>query len=1185
MGNNKFAGRKARTAIAMSVSAAVVMGGVATPAFGQSYSYSGGYSYSESSSSSSSYTYSETSTRPADDTMRWNLGMLLAPPTMSIAGWCLDWAVWNSNATLTYGAPQPLTQIQTGGPNGYKVYDLKTFMDGAYNDAIVNVARLMKEYSEKAIANNDYQAAQVVKKLQMTMDTLTATGINQVMMMQAITKRINQTGAGLDFNYVPWPNEFEQWTGLTINTGYTQALETADYAFFVSSRVQVPSAGDQWVQIIVPKGGYAYGGANWEASQRLMTWDQPGLNKVTTTTETSSSSTSSSSSWTSSSVVTTEPKPVTSTETKTSTATATTTATATATETVTYVERPTTSTSVVTTTLTPAPAPTPTTVVQPTPSININQSTEQNVVVNYNDDRDITINNNYVTNNDNDTTIIQQPTVTGATAGTTITYLPWAMINGVAVDWITVDATTGKLTVNGQGVAPGLYNVTITYYVNGVAHTQVVQVRVNDTTNYASYDVSYLTPGTGTVTSTQGALVTVEKPTVTPAYTNGQITYTLDVNELDQRINASDVFIAQDGKIFWNAPAGTPAGTYRIPVTVTFYDGQGKVVATKTIYAVVTLTAGVEQQTPQQQVVTEITYQESHGFAGDKVTVNAPQFKDASGKTITVTNATFTSTDTNATNFQANGSFTYTIPADAQEGSVIPVVVSVTIDNQTTQTWALVRVDAKDKQNRLVQPKDVEGAGYAGELVTTNGVVFVDQKTGATVPMPADVTFSSVNSELKFEVVNGQTVVKYQIPENAQPAELPFQVIATYKDGSQDEFKATITVKAPNATDWAADYTPEYGKGQGYPKQTVKLGLPTFTLNGQRVAVPQDTTFTVFTNQGITVNNLTGELQYQIPADATAGQVIQVPVTVTYKDQTSEIVMAEVTVLDATTDAQDNTPNYVDVTVNAGDTASIPMPSFDLTETTQVETYLALGGTKFSVSRNQPNLGRVDANRISIDENTGALTVLVPADQPVGSPSVIVYVDVEYPDGSFDYNVPARINVINAGQIETGAQVPTSTSTPAPVDNGSTGSKISDQCIASIIGVTVPLLVLAPLGLLSMVKLPGLTGGDAISAAIKQWNNNLQRQYGLFNEDLARSWEGVMNGGGQWWSQNGGTIIGGLGAIAYAATAALTIADNCVDGGLTGEGSLSSNGQAPTYDMWDNGSSKPAPTTTPAANN
>ncbi|WP_168167530.1 hypothetical protein, partial [Corynebacterium sp. HMSC034B08] len=72
-------------------------------------------------------------------------------------------------------------------------------------------------------------------------------------------------------------------------------------------------------------------------------------------------------------------------------------------------------------------------------------------------------------------------------------------------------------------------------------------------------------------------------------------------------------------------------------------------------------------------------------------------------------------------------------------------------------------------------------------------------------------------------------------------------------------------------------------------------------------------------------------------------------------------------------------------------------------------------------------------------------------------------------------------------------------------------SEIDGKCIASIIGLSAPLLLAIPLGILSQVRIPGLEGLSAqVNDAIRQANDQIQRGLGIHDDDRSRRAAGLQ---------------------------------------------------------------------------
>ncbi|WP_408911184.1 hypothetical protein ACKFRZ_00145 [Corynebacterium gottingense] len=96
------------------------------------------------------------------------------------------------------------------------------------------------------------------------------------------------------------------------------------------------------------------------------------------------------------------------------------------------------------------------------------------------------------------------------------------------------------------------------------------------------------------------------------------------------------------------------------------------------------------------------------------------------------------------------------------------------------------------------------------------------------------------------------------------------------------------------------------------------------------------------------------------------------------------------------------------------------------------------------------------------------------------------------------------------------------------------------KCIASLVGLASPLLLLIPLGVLSQVNIPGLEGlRGQLNAAIQDANDRIQQGLGIYDRDRASRAAGVQGAFSVENSQMIGVAAGALGVI----TAGLLIGD------------------------------------------
>ena len=105
---------------------------------------------------------------------------------------------------------------------------------------------------------------------------------------------------------------------------------------------------------------------------------------------------------------------------------------------------------------------------------------------------------------------------------------------------------------------------------------------------------------------------------------------------------------------------------------------------------------------------------------------------------------------------------------------------------------------------------------------------------------------------------------------------------------------------------------------------------------------------------------------------------------------------------------------------------------------------------------------------------------------------------------------------------------------------GKVASSSDGKCIASLVGIASPLLLLIPLGILSQVRVPGLEGVQGkLNAAVREANDRIQRGLGIYDRDRAERAAGLQGAFSAVNPQLLGLAGGALGTI----TAGLLIVD------------------------------------------
>ena len=373
--------------------------------------------------------------------------------------------------------------------------------------------------------------------------------------------------------------------------------------------------------------------------------------------------------------------------------------------------------------------------------------------------------------------------------------------------------------------------------------------------------------------------------------------------------------------------------------------------------------------------------------------------------------------------------------------------------------------------------------------------------------------------------------------------------------GSNPKDKGSIPatpIEPGNPTD-AATFDPSYEDGSGKPGEDVKVPAPEFKDNdGNPAEAPEGTKFTPGDNApgGVTVDENTGEITVPVPEDAKPGDKITVPVDVTYPDGSKDTVDVTVTVGEPDApDAKDNEtfePDYEDGSGKPGEDVKVPAPEFKDNDGNPAE---APEGTKFTPGDNAPG-------GVTVDENTGEITVPVPEDAKPGD-KITVPVDVTYPDGSKD-TVDVTVTVgepkDNSGSSDGGSSIP-----------GGSSNIDWERCAPAAAGLGLPLLFLLPIGLASQMNIPGFSPLvkqvsaqiDGINRQLGQQNVALQKQLGIYNGPLAKQ-ANQINLMLKKVSPEASRIGGGIALAAAGALALGLLINSCAPGAGSSSSSSSS---------------------------
>ncbi|MCY3029781.1 YPDG domain-containing protein, partial [Aerococcus sp. JJEM-2022a] len=486
-------------------------------------------------------------------------------------------------------------------------------------------------------------------------------------------------------------------------------------------------------------------------------------------------------------------------------------------------------------------------------------------------------------------------------------------------------------------------------------------------------------------TGIPGEEVPVEKPN----FTNKEGNPTTAPNGTKYELGKDapqGVTVKPDGSLTVKVPEGAKDGdVITVPVKVTYPDG-----TSDTVNAKVTVS-------DQSQTV-EPKYKDKTGIPGEEVPVEQPSFTDKDGNPTTAPNGTKYELGKDApqgVTVKPDGRLTVKVPEGAKDGDVITVPVKVTYPDGTTDT-VNAKVTVSD-QSQKVEPKYKDKTGIPGEEVPVEQPSFSD-KDGNPTTAPEGTKY-----ELGKDAPQGVTVgpdgsLTVKVPEGAKDGDvITVPVKVTYPDGTSDTVNAKVTV-----SDQSQTVEPKYKDKVGTPGSSVKVDQPEFTgKDGKTTPAPEGTKYELGKDapQGVTVNP-DGSLTVKVPDGAKDGDVITVPVKVTYPDGTTDTVNAKVTVSDQ---SQKVEPKYKDKTGIPGEEVPVEQPSFsdkDGNPTTAPE------GTKYELGKDAPQGVTVGPD--------GSLTVKVPEGAKDGD-VITVPVKVTYPDGTSD-TVNAKVTVSDQSQ-------------------------------------------------------------------------------------------------------------------------------------------------------------------------
>ena len=323
---------------------------------------------------------------------------------------------------------------------------------------------------------------------------------------------------------------------------------------------------------------------------------------------------------------------------------------------------------------------------------------------------------------------------------------------------------------------------------------------------------------------------------------------------------------------------------------------------------------------------------------------------------------------------------------------------------------------------------DVEGTPGAEAVVAAPK--FLDQKSTAdpkpevTTP-PTGVKFALGDGAPQGATIDENTgEVKYTPTARDANTTVDIPVKVTYSDGTIDETVAKIKVGQAQAD----SYQPAYTEADAKAGTQTTITAPNFKDgDGKDAQKPDGTKFALGKDapQGATIDEDTGKITFT-PSIDQAGTTINIPVTVTYKDGSTDEVKAPVKVAEA--DNLNYEPDYKSVVAQVAHPVKVEAPKFLDKENNEANPQPK--GMTFAIKE-----GFTANGNLTIDDKTGAITyTAVDADKDT---VIEVPVVVTYADGSIE-SVTAKIDVPSDANFysPTGKALTTEQGTVPPAKDG-----------------------------------------------------------------------------------------------------------------------------------------------------
>lgn len=463
-----------------------------------------------------------------------------------------------------------------------------------------------------------------------------------------------------------------------------------------------------------------------------------------------------------------------------------------------------------------------------------------------------------------------------APAGTT-----YAIGDG-APEGAEVNATTGAVTwTPGYGDAGTVVDIPVAVtYPDGTTETVDAPFDVDSV-------ASALVPAYEPTEAQPGQPAVSEEPTFT-----GGSGETVDAPEgttfaLGDDAPTGATIDPETGVITWTPGIDDANRTVDIPVIVTYPDGS-------------TDDAEARFEVASLASILTPSYPETPAIPGVEATSDAPSYTDAADEAADApANTTYALADgapVGATIDPQTGEVTWTAPLDeAGETRLIPVVVLYADGSSDAVDAPFVVADFAV----AFTPAYPTTPATPGVEVTTAPPTFTDA-AGQETDAPEGTTFVLGEGAPDGATIDETTgAITWTPPLDAPNTTVTIPVTVVYPDESSDDVDAPFEIG-----DLAGQLTPAYGTTEATVGEPATSEPPTFTAGDDEANAPTGTTFALGDDapEGADIDAETGVVTWT-PGQADSGQVVEIPVVVTYPDGSTDDAVAPFAVLDANANA------------------------------------------------------------------------------------------------------------------------------------------------------------------------------------------------------------------------------------------------------------------------------------------